>query len=191
MTAVVPDGATTGSVTVTTFTASYKSNVKFLVTPQITAVTPASGKVGSSVKIAGVSLMQTTKVTIGGKPATFTVDSDDQVTAKVPAGAKTGLKIIVTTPGGVASSPATFAVVPSIASFTPTSGPVGTAVTIQGNSFTGTTKVTFGGVAATSFQVLSDTQVGALVPAGAVSGHIAITTPGGTGTSTTNFTVTH
>jgi uncharacterized protein (TIGR03437 family) len=68
---------------------------------------------------------------------------------------------------------------------------VGTAVTIQGNSFTGTTKVTFGGVAATSFQVLSDTQVGALVPAGAVSGHIAITTPGGTGTSTTNFTVTH
>jgi uncharacterized repeat protein (TIGR03803 family) len=191
MTAVVPDGATTGYVTVTTFTASYKSNVKFLVTPQITGVAPAKGKVGSSVKITGISLMQATKVTIGGKPATFTVDSDDQITAKVPAAAKTGLKIVVTTPGGVASSPATFAVLPSIGSFTPTTGPVGTTVTIKGNGLTGATKVTFGGVAATSFQVLSDTQVGVLVPTGAVSGHIAVTTPGGTGTSSGNFTVTH
>ena len=191
MTAVVPDGATTGYVTVTTFTNSYKSNRKFLVTPQVTSVTPASGKVGASVTIAGVSLMQTTKVTIGSKPATFTVDNDDQVTATIPAGAKTGLKINVTTAGGVAASPAVFAVVPSIASFTPTSGPVGTSVTITGNSFTAATKVTFGGIAATSYQVISDTQIGALVPTGAATGKIAVTTAGGTGSSAASFTVTH
>jgi hypothetical protein len=67
---------------------------------------------------------------------------------------------------------------------------VGTSVKISGNSFTGTTAVTFGGVAATSFQVIKDTEVDAFVPAGAVTGKIAVTTPGGTATTATNFTVT-
>jgi hypothetical protein len=64
-------------------------------------------------------------------------------------------------------------------------------VTITGTTFTGTTKVTFGGVAATSFQVIDDSDVGALVPTGAKTGKIQITTPGGTATSATNFTVTN
>ncbi len=190
MTATVPAGALTGTVTVTTFTNTMKSNRAFLVTPQIKSFTPASGIVGTSVTITGVSLIQATKVTIGGKPASFTANSDTQVTATVPPGAKTGAKITITTPGGIASSPLAFSVVPSITSFSPTSGPVGTAVTITGNSFKSATKVTFGGVAATSFQVISDTQVDALVPTGAVTGPVAVTTPGGTGTSATNFTVT-
>jgi uncharacterized repeat protein (TIGR03803 family) len=189
MTATVPAGATTGTVTVTTFTSTMKSNRAFLVTPQITSFTPTSGIVGTSVAITGVSLTQATKVTIGGKPASFTVNSDTKVTATVPAGAKTGAKITITTPGGIANSPLAFAVVPSITSFSPTSGPVGTAVTITGNSFTKATSVTFGGVAATSYQVISDTEVKALVPTGAVTGPIAVTTSGGTGISATNFTV--
>jgi IPT/TIG domain-containing protein len=142
------------------------------------------------VKITGVSLTQTTKVTIGGQAASFTVNSDTQVTATVPPGAKTGQKIVITTAGGIASSPGNFAVVPKITSFSPTSGPVGTSVAITGNSFTGTTQVTFGGVAATSFQVINDTQVDALAPAAAATGKISVTTPGGTGTSATNFTLT-
>jgi uncharacterized repeat protein (TIGR03803 family) len=190
LTATVPAGALTGTVTVTTFTSTLKSNRAFLVTPQITSFTPTSGIVGTSVTITGVSLTQATRVTIGGKPASFTVNSDTKVTATVPAGAKTGAKITITTPGGIANSPLAFAVVPSITSFSPTSGPVGTSVTITGNSFTKATKVTFGGVAATSYQVISDTEVKALVPTSAVTGPIAVTTAGGTGTSTTNFTVT-
>ncbi len=190
MTAIVPAGALTGTVTVTTFTSTMKSNRAFLVTPQITSFTPTNGVVGTSVTITGISLTQATKVTIGGKAASFTVNSDTKVTATVAAGAKTGAKITITTPGGIASSPAAFTVVPSITSFSPTSGPVGTAVAITGNSFTKATSVTFGGVAATSFQVISDTEVKALVPTGAVTGPIAVTTPGGTGTSATKFTVT-
>jgi large repetitive protein len=50
--------------------------------------------------------------------------------------------------------------------------------------------VKFGGVAATSFQVIDDSHVKALVPTGAKTGKIQVTTPGGTGTSTTDFTVT-
>jgi uncharacterized repeat protein (TIGR03803 family) len=190
MTATVPSGATTGLVTVTTFTNTLKSNRKFLVAPQVTTFNPASGTVGTSLMVTGVSFTQATKVTIGGKAASFTVNSDTQVTAIVPAGARTGQKIIVTTPGGTASSAGTFAVVPKIASFSPTSGPVGTSVVITGNSFTGTTKITFGGIAATSLQVISDTQVDALVPTGAVTGKIQVTTAGGTATSSASFTVT-
>jgi uncharacterized repeat protein (TIGR03803 family) len=190
LTATVPTGALTGTVTVTTFSSSFKSIQAFRVTPQFTSFSPSSGQVGSTVTITGVSLKQTSKVTIGGKPATFTVESDTQVKATVPAGAKTGLKIIVTTLGGTASSTTAFAVVPLVKSFTPTSGPVGTSVTITGNSFTGATEVTFGGVAASSHEVISDTQIDALVPSGAVTGTIAVTTPGGTGSSSTKFTVT-
>jgi uncharacterized repeat protein (TIGR03803 family) len=190
MTAVVPAGATTGPVTVTTFTTSFNSDRKFLVNPQITSFTPTSGKVGTSVVITGVSLTQTSKVTIGGQSASFTVNSDKQVTAIVPAGAKTGGKISITTAGGIGTSAASFTVVPSISGFSPTSGPAGTSVVITGHSFTGTTHVTFGGVAATSMQVINDAQVDALVPNGAITGKIAVTTPGGTATSSTSFTVT-
>jgi uncharacterized repeat protein (TIGR03803 family) len=188
MTATVPAGALSGTVTVTTFTNSMTSNRKFLVIPQITSFTPTSGIVGKGVVITGVSLSQASKVTIGGKPAAFTVNADTKITAVVPAGAKTG-KIAITTQGGTATSSGTFFVVPSISSFSPTSGPVGTSVTIRGNSFTGATRVTFGGVPATSYQVINDTQVDALVPSGAVTGPIAVTTVGGTGSSAMPFTV--
>jgi len=188
LTATVPAGALTGQVTVTAFTGSMKSNRKFLVIPQVTSFTPTSGIVGSKVVITGISLTQASTVTIGGKPAAGTVNSDKQITAVVPAGAKTG-KIAITTPGGVAISSGTFSVVPSNSSFSPTKGAVGTSVTILGNSFTNATKVTFGGVSATSYQVIKDTQVDAVVPSGAVTGKIAITTMGGTGSSSMSFTV--
>ena len=190
MTATVPAGALTGPVTVTTFSSTLTGDRNFLVTPQIKSFTPASGVVGTSVIITGVSLTQATSVTIGTKAASFTVNSDTQLTATVPAGAKTGKAITITTPGGTAASTAKLAVVPLLKSFTPTSGPAGTSVTITGNSFTGATKVTFGGVAATSYKAINDTTVDALVPTGAVTGPITVTTAGGTGTSTTSFTVT-
>lgn len=188
MTAVVPSGALTGTVTVTTFTNTYKSSHIFKVTPQFTSFSPAGGIVGSTVTLSGVSLRQTLAVTIGGQAATFEVVSDDEVTAVVPAGAKTGQSITIATAGGSASK-GPFVVDPHIKSFTPTSGPVGTQVTITGTTLTGATKVTFNGVDATSFEVINDSQVDTLVPSGAKTGPITVTTSAGMATSTTNFTV--
>jgi uncharacterized repeat protein (TIGR03803 family) len=68
-------------------------------------------------------------------------------------------------------------------------GKVGSMAQILGQGLTGTTGVTFNGVAATSFAVMSDTFMTAVVPAGATTGPVVVTTPGGTLTSNVNFRV--
>ena len=78
---------------------------------------------------------------------------------------------------------------PALTSFAPTSGPVGTSVTITGSNLSGATAVKFNGTTA-AFAVNSDTQITATVPAGATTGTISVTTPGGTATSSASFTVT-
>ena len=97
--ATVPAGATTGPVTVTTPSGTLTSNVPYRVRPTIIGFNPTSGTVGTQVIITGVSLTQTEKVNFGGVHASFTVNSDTQVTATVPSGAKTG-KIAIVTAGG-------------------------------------------------------------------------------------------
>ena len=78
---------------------------------------------------------------------------------------------------------------PTLTSFAPTSGPVGSSVTLSGTTFTGATAVRFNGVSA-SFTVTSDTAIQATVPPGATTGPLSVTTPGGTATSPNTFTVT-
>ncbi|WP_233271958.1 autotransporter domain-containing protein [Paraburkholderia acidiphila] len=75
---------------------------------------------------------------------------------------------------------------PSVTSINPTSGPTGggTSVTITGTSFTGASAVYFGGTAATSFTVVSATQIVAMSPA-AAAGTVDITVTTTLGTSTT------
>ncbi|MBZ5571484.1 MAG: hypothetical protein LAO09_06355 [Acidobacteriia bacterium] len=110
--ATVPDGATTGFVTVTTPSGTLTSNKPFRVRPQLLTFDPPSGPVGTQVTITGVSLTQTQGVGFGNRvPAQFTVNSDTKVTATVPAGAKTG-KVGIETKGGTAISSGTFTVTP-------------------------------------------------------------------------------
>jgi uncharacterized repeat protein (TIGR03803 family) len=149
----------------------------------------ASGKVGKTAEILGQGFTGTKRVSFNGKAATFKVSSATYLTATIPNGATTG-SVTVTTLGGTLTSSKQFRVTPQILSFTPPSGTVGTPVQIAGVSLTQTTKVAFGGVIATSFTVNSDAQVTATVPTGAKTGHIVITTAGGTAVSTGVFTVT-
>lgn len=79
---------------------------------------------------------------------------------------------------------------PAVASFAPAGGPVGTAVDVHGTHLTGATSVTFNGTPDTSFVVDSDTDITAHVPSGATTGPIVVTTPNGTATSSSSFTVT-
>ncbi len=144
---------------------------------------------GQVIQILGQGLSTTTQVTFGAALASFNVVSDTFVTAIVPANGTTGF-VTVTTATGFVQSNRKFFVVPAITAFTPTSGPVGTQVAITGVGFLGTTAVRFGSIKATTFTVNSETSITATVPTGAVTGKIQVTTAGGTGTSTSVFTVT-
>ncbi|MGI4870774.1 MAG: FG-GAP-like repeat-containing protein [Janthinobacterium lividum] len=79
--------------------------------------------------------------------------------------------------------------VPTLTALSPTSGPVGTVVTLTGTNLTGPTGVNFNGVAAATFAATSATTATATVPAGATTGPVTLTTAAGTATGPA-FTVT-
>src|SRR6266540_2414644 len=143
--------------------------------PTITSFAPTCGPVGTSVDVMGNNFQGTTQVTFNGVTAVFVAQSGHLIETTVPTGATTG-KIGVVTGDGSDTSTADFTVssscaaVPTISSFSPSSGPVGASVTISGTNLTGATAVKFGGVAATSFSVdPSGTQISTTVPSGAVT----------------------
>lgn len=81
---------------------------------------------------------------------------------------------------------------PTIVTFTPTSGLIGSEVTITGTNFLTVTAVTFNNVPATQFTILSPITIVAVVPQGATSGLIRMTNPDGTAVAIRPpFTVTN
>jgi hypothetical protein len=196
ITATVPEGASSGQISVVTPGGTATSSGTFTVIPppSITGFSPDSGLVGTSVTIDGTGFTGTTAVRFGTTSVgagEFTIVTDEQITATVPAGAGTA-PISVDAPGGTATSAGSFTVnqPPSISGFSPASGPVGTSVTLGGSAFDGATAVRFGTTSATTFTVVSNTQITATVPAGAITAPISVDGPGGTGTSSGNFAVT-
>ncbi len=147
-----------------------------------------SGKEGAKVGILGQGFSSSSVVKFGGTQATtVTLSGTTFLTATVPSAALTG-SVTVTTGSTTLTSNTTFRVTPKITSFSPSSGPVGTLVTINGTGLMQATKVTFNGKSA-SFTAVSDIEVTATVPTGATTGKIKVTTKGGSATSATSFTV--
>ena len=147
--------------------------------PYIYSFAPAAAGTGTTVTINGVNFNQTASITFGGIPAaSFTVLDAATIRAVVATGA-TG-EVVVATPLGKASKTGfIYFPAPVITSFSPVSGSSATIVTITGRNFTGATAVSFGGIAAGSFTVVSATTIQATVAAGA-TGVVTVTTPGGT-----------
>lgn len=184
--ATVPNGATSGPIHVNTNAGTATSGT-FYVDPNITSISPTSGNPGDGVTINGSGFLGVTTVNFyNGVGASYTIGSDNQISATVPSGATTGA--ITAYGGNSASSSSTFTVLTSITSFTPTAGGVGTAVTISGTGFTGASAVKFNGTSA-SFTVTNDTTISTSVPNGATTGPISVTGTGGTATSAQSFTV--
>jgi uncharacterized repeat protein (TIGR03803 family) len=147
--------------------------------------------VGAHVGMFGQGFSSASVVKFGGVASTsVTRSGSTYLTAVVPVGAHTGA-VTVTTGSTTLTSPQTFKVKPKITSFSPPSGSIGTLVTINGSGLIQATTVKFGTVAATTFTVVSDSEVTADVPSGLSPGAvtISITTPGGTANSPTKFTV--
>ena len=146
-----------------------------VIQPVVSSVSPPSGPLrgGTTVTISGTGLTGTLGVIFGAVAAnTFTVVSDTSVTAVSPAQSGGVRNTYVVTQGGTSAAIAGDQFTyrnppPAVRAVSPSSGPVvgGTLVTITGSGFTGASRVVFGGLASTSFKVVSDTSITATSPA--------------------------
>jgi len=149
-------------------------------------------KPGVPVEILGDNLGEVTNVSFAGVQASFQPGSNTYLTAQVPSAAVDGLiTVTLTTPFGEQQieSQQSMHILPIITNLDPPSGSVGTQVGIVGGGFAGAKKVTFGGVKATNFTVVSPTLIQAIVPRGAKTGKVTVTTPNGAANSKQTFTV--
>ena len=150
-------------------------------TPTITSVSPSVGPAtgGTAVTISGTAFTGATAVRFGSVEASsVTVESGSSITATAPAGTGT-VDVTVVTPAGLSpTAPAdryTFVSPPTVTKLVGKSGPTaGGTVTISGTQFIGTTGVSFGGVAASSFTVNSATSITAVAPAAATAGTVDV-----------------
>ncbi len=190
----VPAGATTGNVVV--HASGVDSNGKpltVLPTPAITNLSPNSGLIGAAVTITGTNFgttQGTSTVKFNGTTATATAWNATSISTTVPAGATTGN--VVVTVSGVASAGVIFTITPTISSVSPTSGAVGTSVTISGTNFQasqGSSMVTFNGTLATPTS-WGATSISVPVPAGASTGNVVVTIGGVAASNGVPFAVT-
>jgi hypothetical protein len=150
-------------------------------TPTIYLLFPTAGAVGSALTIAGTGFHATqggSTVAFNGVAATPTSWNDASIVVTVPNAATTGNAIV--TVGGLASNGVNFTVMPtpSITTLNPSSGAVGTPVTITGTNFgptQGASTVTFNGTTSTSITSWSATSIVASVPTGATTGNVVVT----------------
>jgi len=197
ITATAPaNSAGTYDVTVTnggnTSATSAADQYTYINAPTVTGVSPTAGPTagGTTVTITGTGFAAanpTGAVKFGAANATYTINSNTQITATSPANAAGTYDITVTTPGGTSATSAsdqyTYVAAPTVTGLSVNAGPTGggTTVTITGTNLSGATAVTFGGTAATGYTVLSGTQISATAPAGAAGTvDIRVTTVGGT-----------
>jgi hypothetical protein len=164
--------------------------------PVVTSLVPNAGPVGGGTKVTvtGENFTPTAKVLFGTTAgSSVTLVSPTKLTVVAPAGSAGVVHVtVVTQAGGSVHVNADLYAYgpPSVSSFTPASGPVGSSVTINGNGFVPGATVKFAGTPSPSVTFVSATRVRATVPSGAVAGKISVTTAAGTGTSTGTFTPT-
>jgi hypothetical protein len=193
LTAVVPYGAGSGPIAVAGPAGA--TSIPFTVLPPAIASITASAAIapGSSITINGNGFLDATRVGIGGVATGCSIVSGTQLTATVPANLRptSAVGVTVSSPEGT-STPFQVQVTvpaPACSAPVPASGQPGTLVTIPGQYFTYARAVAFGGVPAATFSAIDDAHVTAVVPAGAVTGPVAVTTCYGTGSSAAAFTV--
>jgi len=184
---------------------------RILLPPAIALLKPAEAAPGETIDIIGNrfdarapqnNTVLFTAVSGGTTVGTVSAVSRARLSVIVPADAGTGPLKLQTT-GGTAISPENFTLSGGmfISSFTPTSGPAGTVVTIYGNEFVERGRpawVTFKGPIVNGMETTlvaelisaTSNQIVAIVPNGAVTGVVEVTTPADSVRTSIPFTVT-
>jgi uncharacterized repeat protein (TIGR01451 family) len=178
----IPNGATSGSVTVTTpLFGTGTSSVPFTVAgpgPYVTSFSPQGGPGGSQFMIFGVHFLPVNSVKVNGtNVAFFFVNAESVITASNRNDVSTGF-ITVSSPQGSFTTSSYFFVPPVFTAFSPTNGVAGTVVTITGQNFLGTTNVQLNGVDAAFTPPTTNSVLQFTVPGSVSSGQIRVATPG-------------
>lgn len=146
--------------------------------PIVATIDPTSGSElgGTSVTITGENFTDVESVEFGTTPGNnLFVESDTQIRVTTPAGTGTvPVTLYTADPAETAVADQEFTYVPAsiddttITDFSPVTGPEdgGTTVTIGGTNFADVEEVFFGSNPATSFTIISDTEIQAITPAG-------------------------
>ncbi len=169
--------------------------------PDVTSITPSSGPTGggTSVTITGDNFDNgtntVTAVSFGGSAAlSFSIGSDNTVTAVSPHGSVGTDDVTVTTNGSnggtSGTNPAdvfTYIGAPTVTGISPSKGPTsgGTSVVITGTNFIDGATIVYFGTASATISVNSSTQITATSPAEG-SGTVDITVVTDSGTSATS-----
>jgi len=189
ITATVPDGVFKGELNIAVYSPDGSDRTPFTVlfSPSITELSTDEAFPGEEVVITGADMESVTGVTFGGVVASFTATANS-ITTTVPLDAPLGeIQITLTNIGGTAKIPFTVTDDPLITSF-PASGAIGDVITISGVNFIDVQSLTIGGVES-EFTVKSSTELSFVVPEGATTGFIVVTTANGEDTSAKQFII--
>ncbi len=189
----VPAGATSGNLVVTVGgVASNSISLAVNSNPGITSISPTSGPIGTLISIYGANFGSTQgSVWFNNVPASPSSWTSSLVQVPVPSGASTGYVAMQVGALYAQGSPLFTLAPATITSISPTSGPVGEAVTIVGATFgssQGLSSVSFNGTVATVIQ-WSNTSITVEVPANATTGNVVVTV-GGLASNGQSFTIT-
>jgi uncharacterized repeat protein (TIGR01451 family) len=204
ITVTAPGGATSGPLILqsslgathnfSTISNVFSTATNFFFQASVTSFLPATGREGTNVILTGANFIGCSGITVGGMTASdFTISNNTTNRVTIPAGAPSG-NIVVLPPSGTilgnAQSATAFKILPSIASFSPSSGATNTLVTVLGSGLNEKSPhpdVTVGGATVVAFGTVSPGTLSFNVPANAASGPITVTTTNGTVVSAQNF----
>ncbi len=173
--------------------------------PLIAAISPLSGGPGTLIDITGTGLAGITRAWVGsGHDAVIENVSSTEVRLRVPNDATSGLialgngvhwgfsgsRFSVNENGQTAITVSPDQTQPVIAGIAPTSGPVGSVITVTGSGLQKATVAWIGGAHDAAVQAPTDTSVKITVPADAKAGQIALQSNSLWAFSTASFTVT-
>jgi hypothetical protein len=198
----VPEGASTGRISLNANRMSVPSDKDFTVIPPppgptISSFTPVSGPVGTTVTITGnnfSAILSENTVTLGDRSVPVASATPTALTITIPTGAVSGI-ITITVHGKSRSTVGQFQVtqpvVPIIDIFAPVGGLIGSSVSLYGSNFStepGGNTVRFDGTEAEVTSATSS-KITVNVPPGATTGRIYLTIKGRTVSTTMDFTV--
>ena len=188
-------GDVIGSTPSGTSAISTADDFTYEVAPTVSAISPIAGPLagGTVVTVTGTGFVGASAVMFGGTAGTITAVSATQVSATSPAATVAGVVdvTVITSGGPNVTGPAdqfAYQAVPTVSAVNPLSGPLAgrSTVTITGTGLLGTSSVKFGTQAATSYSVVSATQVTATSPAEpAGTGDVTVATSSGTSVTST------